>query len=147
MENDDNRMDHTWLSWHFKCVGHTQKRASGELIGCGWRNGTYKGDFYAGHKQWSIQDAAIGAIPGLLLLGIALVQGGVGTRDGLVLLILGGLLGRKACVGGFLWGSFGAAAAAGLFWWFGKKSSHWRFPFLPFLTVGVILEKLLEGMI
>ena len=66
-------------------------------------------------KQWSIQDAAIGAIPGL-----ALVQGGVGTGDGLVLLILGGLFGRKACVGGFLWGSFGAAAAAGLFWWFGK---------------------------
>lgn len=103
--------------------------------------------FMLGTKQWSIQDAVIGAIPGLLLLGIALVQGGVGTGDGLVLLILGGLLGRKACVGGFLWGSFGAAVAAGLFWWFGKKSSHWRFPFLPFLTAGVILEKLLEGMI
>lgn len=96
------------------------------------------GQIYFLKEEWS--DLLWGLVPGICVIGMSLVsEDKIGLGDGVVLLTLGLLLGMEATIMAAVIGLF-LATLAGVFLMIVKKVGlQTSVPFIPFLTLGVVL--------
>lgn len=84
-------------------------------------------------------ECAVGLIPGIFFLIMAFITGKIGYGDGWMLLIVGLFLGYGQCAGAFMLSLFLASGASVIMLLFRKAGRNSSFPYIPFLTAGVIL--------
>ena len=85
-----------------------------------------------------------GCIPGILLLGMALVTRKAGVADGVAMLYMGLLL-KEKCLAVFAFSLLLISLYSGILLVFRKAGRNTELPYLPFLTVAWVLERILLG--
>lgn len=104
------------------------------LIGMGWNTFChFKGIIH-------ILDIVVSIIPGGILILLSLVtKQEIGLGDGIVVIIIGMLIGVEKTVMSLMTGLFISAFFSSFLIYIKKVQRSYQIPFIPFLTVGVVL--------
>lgn len=91
------------------------------------------------NSSYSVMECSLALIPGILFLAGGRITSKIGYGDGFLLIILGLLLGVRALVTVFMGSLFLTGILSGLLLFCGRVRRNTPIPYIPFLTLAVLV--------
>lgn len=94
---------------------------------------------YRGHSTFS--DVAMSFLPGAVVILLAwITREGIGYGDGLLLIAMGPVIGLRGIVMGLVIAFFAGGVLSIILMIFKKVGKRYSFPFVPFMTIGMVVS-------